>query len=54
MVADETLVVAEGMYLAIERALTLAGVGTAAAEQNLLVERDGVELLTGGPAGIWS
>ena len=54
MVADETLVVAEGMYLAIERALTLDGVGTAAAEQNLLVGLDGVELLTGGPSGIWS
>jgi Xaa-Pro aminopeptidase len=43
-----------GMYLAIERALTLEGVGTAAAEQNLLVNESGIELLTGGPDGRWS
>jgi hypothetical protein len=42
------------MYLAIERALTLDGVGTVAAEQNLLVGPVGVELLTGGPSGTWS
>lgn len=54
MVADETLAVEEGMYLAIERALTLDGVGTVAAEQNLLVGSKGVELLTAGPAGVWS
>lgn len=54
MVADETLRIEENMHLAIERAIALEGVGTVAAEQNLLVSRDGVELLTGGPAGVWS
>jgi len=43
-----------GMVLAIERALTLEGVGTAAAEQNLLVTQQGFELLTQGPRGRWS
>jgi Xaa-Pro aminopeptidase len=43
-----------GMYLAIERALTLEGVGTAAAEQNLLVTETGVDVLTEGPEGRWS
>ena len=43
-----------GMVLAIERALTLEGVGTAAAEQNLLVTQTGFELLTEGSQGRWS
>jgi Xaa-Pro aminopeptidase len=54
MTADETLTIEPGMYLAIERALTLAGVGTVAAEQNLLVEEQGTEILTEGPEGRWS
>lgn len=43
-----------GMYLAVERALTLDGLGTVAAEQNLLVGDSGVEILTAGPDGRWS
>lgn len=54
MVADETMEIREGMYLAIERALTLEGVGTVAAEQNLLVTATGVDLLSAGPEGTWS
>ena len=54
MVADETLEIEAGMYLAIERALSLARTGTAAAEQNLLVGSDGIEVLTEGPDGRWS
>lgn len=53
MTADETLTTEPGMYLAIERALTLEGVGTVAAEQNLLVQEHGIELLTEGPDGRW-
>lgn len=53
MTADEDLVLDEGMYLAIERALTLDGTGTAAAEQNVLVTESGVELLTGTKEGDW-
>lgn len=43
-----------GMYVALERALTLAGVGTVAAEQNLLIGDSGIEILTAGPEGRWS
>ena len=43
-----------GMYLAIERALTLEGIGSVAAEQNLLVTDSGFELLTQGTQGRWS
>ena len=39
------------MVLAVERAITLDGVGTVAAEQNLLLTDTGTELLTAGPAG---
>lgn len=52
--AEATQPVEPGMYLAIERALTLDGVGTVAAEQNLLVGESGAELLTAGPDGRWS
>lgn len=54
MTAEETLTIEAGMYLAIERALTLEGVGTVAAEQNLLVHRHGIELLTAGTGARWS
>ncbi len=50
----EDMVIEPGMYIAIERALTLAGIGTAAAEQTLLVGADGAEILTAGPRGFWS
>ncbi len=53
-VDSEDLVIEDGMYLAIERAVTLEGVGTAAAEQNLLVHKDSIEVLTAGPNGTWS
>jgi len=39
------------MVLAIESAITLAGVGIVNAEQNLIVTGSGAELLTAGPAG---
>lgn len=45
MTGDETLTLESGMYLAIERTLSLEGVGTVAAEYNLLVGEDGIELL---------
>ncbi len=53
-VEDEDLVLETGMYLALERALTADGVGSAAAEQNLLVLEGGPEVLTEGPEGRWS
>lgn len=53
-VESEDLVIEDGMYLAIERAVTLEGVGTASAEQNLLVHSDGIEVLTAGPNGTWT
>jgi Xaa-Pro dipeptidase len=51
---DETMEIVPGMVLAIERALTWRGVGTVAAEQNLLVLPHGAELLTAGLDGLWS
>jgi Xaa-Pro aminopeptidase len=53
-IETEELMIEDGMYLAIERALTLDGGGTVAAEQNLLVHPDGVEVLTAGPRGTWT
>lgn len=54
LTADEEGTIEEGTYLAIERSITDPVAGTAAAEQNLLVTADGVELLTAGPRGRWS
>ena len=54
LTADENLTFEPGMVIAVERALTLPGTGTAAAEQNLLIGEAGVELLTGGSTGPWS
>jgi len=54
MLADSDALIEPGMYLAIERALSLDRVGTVAAEQNLLVSDHGTEVLTEGPAGRWS
>jgi Xaa-Pro dipeptidase len=54
LVQSEPLCLQPGMVLAVERAITLSGVGTAAAEQNLLVTDDGTELLTEGPGGRWT
>lgn len=51
---DEPLSFEPGMVIAVERTLTLPGVGTAAAEQNILIGETGIELLTGGPHGPWS
>jgi Xaa-Pro dipeptidase len=51
---DEDMEIRPGMVLAIERALTWRGVGTVAAEQNVLVLADGAEILTGGLDGLWS
>jgi Xaa-Pro aminopeptidase len=50
----EDMTIAPGMYLAVERALTLAGVGTASGEQDLLVRTDGVDVLSEGPGGRWT
>lgn len=50
----ETLTLEPGMVLAIERAITLDGIGTVAAEQNLLLTETGTELLTQGPYGRWT
>lgn len=54
LTGTEDSVVEPGMYLAIERALTLPGAGTAAAEQNLLVGEKVVEVLTAGSEDPWS
>ncbi len=54
MIESENIVIEAGMYLAIEKSLTLQGCGSVAAEQNLLVTENGIELLTGGPEGVWS
>lgn len=54
LVSSEPLTLQEGMVLAVERAITCDGVGTVAAEQNLLVTGSGAELLTAGPAGRWT
>lgn len=54
MTAGEPGTIGEGTYLAIERSVTDPVAGTAAAEQNLLVTADGVEVLTAGPDGPWS
>ncbi len=54
LVRSEALALAPGMVLAVERAITFDGVGTAAAEQNLLVTDQGAELLTTGPAERWT
>lgn len=50
---DETRI-EPGMYLAVERTLTMEGTGTAAAEQTLLVTETGTEVLSEGPAGRWT
>lgn len=54
LVDSEELALQAGMVLAVERAITLEGVGTAAAEQNLLINEAGAELLTAGPNGRWT
>lgn len=53
-IEGEDLLIEDGMYLAIEHAVTLRDGGTVAAEQNLLVHANGVEVLTVGPDGTWS
>jgi Xaa-Pro aminopeptidase len=54
LVSSEPLTLEPGMVLAVERAITLDGVGTVAAEQNLLLTETGAELLTAGPCGRWT
>lgn len=54
LVRSEPLTLEPGMVLAVERAITLDGVGTVAAEQNLLLTETGAELLTAGPNGRWT
>ena len=46
---SEELGIEDGMYLAIERRVVTVEEGTAAAEQDLLVDADGAELFTAGP-----
>ncbi|MBY6120400.1 M24 family metallopeptidase [Mameliella alba] len=53
LTADDQTLIEPGMYLAVERTLTMEGVGTAAAEQTLLVTENGTEVLSEGPAGRW-
>jgi Xaa-Pro aminopeptidase len=54
LVDSEEILLQAGMYLAVERALEMENVGSAAAEQNLLVTVSGAECLTAGPEGRWS
>jgi hypothetical protein len=51
MIDSEEIVIEPRMYLAIERAVELEGVGTACAEQNMLVMESDVRLLTEGSDG---
>jgi Xaa-Pro aminopeptidase len=53
LISGEDLAIEEGMYLAVEKFLSLENIGTAAAEQNLLVGADGVEVLTDSKEGLW-
>ena len=54
LAGTETLTLEPGMVLAVERAITQDGIGTVAAEQNLLLTETGGELLTEGPHGRWT
>ncbi len=53
LISGEELTIEEGMYLAVEKFLSLENIGTAAAEQNLLVSAAGVEVLTNSKEGLW-
>jgi Xaa-Pro aminopeptidase len=53
LISGEELTIEEGMFLAVEKFLSLENIGTAAAEQNLLVGADGVEVLTNSKEGLW-
>ena len=53
LISGEELTIEEDMYLAVEKFLSLENIGTAAAEQNLLVGADGVEVLTNSTEGLW-
>ena len=53
LISGEELAIEEGMYLAVEKFLSLESIGTAAAEQNLLVGADGAEILTDSKEGPW-
>ena len=54
LIAGEELCIQAGMCLAVEKFLTLEPFGTAAAEQNLLVNEEGVEILTAGGEDPWA
>ena len=54
LVNGEQLVLQPGMVLAVERCLTLHGVGSAAAEQILLVTDKGCDVLTAGVDDPWT
>jgi Xaa-Pro aminopeptidase len=53
LISGEELTIEEGMFLAVEKFLSLENIGTAAAEQNLLVSAEGVEVLTDSKEGLW-
>lgn len=53
MTASDQTEIVPGMYLAIERTLTMPGTGTAAAEQTILVTDSGVEVISAGPNSRW-
>ncbi|MGW8303310.1 MAG: M24 family metallopeptidase [Desulfobacterales bacterium] len=53
LISGEELTIEEGMFLAVEKFLSLENIGTAAAEQNLLVGADGAEILTDSEEGAW-
>jgi Xaa-Pro dipeptidase len=50
---SETLDILPGMYLAVERTLTATGTGTAAAEHTLLVNEQGIEILSASKDSRW-
>lgn len=53
MTEGDATMIEPGMYLAIERTLTMTGTGTAAAEQTLLVTETGADVISEGPDGRW-
>ena len=53
LISGEALTIEEAMFLAVEKFLSLENIGKAAAAQNLLVDADGVEVLTDSKKGSW-
>jgi Xaa-Pro aminopeptidase len=53
LISGGELTIEEGMFLAVEKFLSLENIGKAAGEQNLVVDAEGVEVLTDSKKGSW-